>query len=89
MKKKVLILLPDGVGLRNFAFTRFYENMKMDYDVVFWNNTPFKLKEKLGINEIVFKGGGIHLFTDILKASKNIIELKLSSKKFNDKTYLS
>ncbi len=89
MKKKVLILLPDGVGLRNFAFTRFYENMKREYDVVFWNNTPFKLKEKLGINEIGFKGGRIHLFTDILKASKNIIELKLSSKKFNDNTYLS
>jgi hypothetical protein len=89
MKKKVLILLPDGVGLRNFAFTHFYEKMKKNHDVVFWNNTAFKLNEKLGVNEIVFKGGKTHFFTEILKTSKNVIELKLSSKKFNDKTYLS
>ena len=39
-KKKVFVLLPDGVGLRNFVYSNFYEIGKQEYDIVFWNNTP-------------------------------------------------
>jgi hypothetical protein len=50
--KKIFILLPDGIGLRNFAFTNFYEiGIKKGFDIVFWNNTPFELSE-LGFKEI-------------------------------------
>jgi hypothetical protein len=51
-KKKIFILLPDGVGLRNFAFTSFAEiGEQMGWEVALWNQTPFELKE-LGYKEI-------------------------------------
>ena len=44
--KKVFILLPDGIGLRNFAFTNFYKiGIESGFDITFWNNTPFNLTE--------------------------------------------
>lgn len=50
--KKILILLPDGIGLRNFAYTEFCNLGEHDNcDLVFWNNTPFPLKD-LGFNKI-------------------------------------
>lgn len=89
-KKKILILLPDGVGLRNFAYTSFYEKLSVSYDVIFWNNTEIPLKEKLDINEMsISNNGRIHFITDLLKRAKNRIQLKLNHKKFNDEIYLS
>ena len=42
--KKLFIFLADGVGLRNFAFTKFYALGKSKgYDVVFWNASSFDL----------------------------------------------
>ena len=39
---KVFILLPDGIGLRNFAFTEFNRlGNEKGYEVVYWNNTIF------------------------------------------------
>ena len=71
MKKKVFILLPDGVGLRNFAYTSFYQKLSNEFEVIFWNNTVFPLKEKFGINEIqVYKNGRVHFMTDLLKKVK-------------------
>tara|TARA_R110002073_G_scaffold128999_1_gene274984 strand:+ start:35007 stop:36398 length:1392 start_codon:yes stop_codon:yes gene_type:complete len=90
MKKKVFILLPDGIGLRNFAYTSFYEKLSNEFEVVFWNNTNFPLKEKLGIEEVeVYDKGRIHFMSDLLKRAKNRIELKLNSKKFDDEVYLT
>ncbi|MEY3500835.1 MAG: hypothetical protein RL308_2504, partial [Bacteroidota bacterium] len=41
---KIFILLPDGIGLRNFAYTSFYSLGKnQGFDIFFWNNTPFPL----------------------------------------------
>ena len=52
-KKKVFIFLPDGVGLRNFAFTKFKEIGETEgFDIYYWNNTSFALKESLGFKEI-------------------------------------
>jgi hypothetical protein len=45
-KSKVFILFPDGVGLRNFAFTRFKEiGEQQGFDITYWNNTIFPLKK--------------------------------------------
>lgn len=89
MKNKVFIFLPDGVGLRNFAFTDFYKKLSVKNNVVFLNNTGFPLKEKLAIKEIETSVLKTHFFTDLLKAAKNNIELKQNFKKYNDKAYLS
>lgn len=89
MKKKTFIFLPDGVGLRNFAFTDFYNKISVENNVVFLNNTSFPLKEKLDFEELQTSNLKTHFLTDILKVAKNNIELKQSFKKYNDKAYLS
>lgn len=88
-KSKVFILLPDGVGLRNFAFTKFYDlGIEKGYDVVFWNNTPFDLKE-LGFQEIKINNPKNQIFTDLFKNARKHIELNLNIKRENDKVYHS
>jgi len=84
--KKILILLPDGVGLRNFAFTTFVETgEKMGWEVIFWNQTPFDLAE-LGYQEIKLKGKP-RAFTDLVKRAKISAELDYFENKFNDTVY--
>ena len=48
MSKKIFIFFPDGVGLRNFAFTNF-KNLgeQQGFDITYWNNTLFSIKEEL------------------------------------------
>lgn len=84
---KIFILLPDGIGLRNFAFSSFYDlGMQQDFDVIFWNNTPFPLKE-LGFKEININGAKAHPLTDIYKNVKIQAELNLNIKKTKDTVY--
>ncbi|MEP6260714.1 MAG: UDP-glycosyltransferase [Gillisia sp.] len=84
--KKIFILLPDGVGLRNFAFTSFVEiGEKLGWEVLFWNQTPFDLTN-LGYKEIKLEGKP-RAFTDLLKRAKKNVELDYFEEKFNDKVY--
>jgi hypothetical protein len=88
-KNKIFILLPDGIGLRNFAFTNFHKlGLDKDFDIIFWNNTPFDLNE-LGIKEIRINNAKAHPITDLLKIAQTRIELSLNVKKSNDKVYNS
>jgi len=85
-QKKIFILLPDGVGLRNFAFTSFVEiGEKMGWEVVFWNQTPFDLTE-LGYEEIKLEGKP-KAYTDLLKRAKISAELNYFEEKFDDQVY--
>jgi len=86
--KKIFILLPDGVGLRNFAFTSFVGiGEQMGWEVVFWNQTPFNLTE-LGYEEIKLEGKP-RASTDLLKRAKISAELDYFEEKFEDKVYQS
>jgi len=85
--KKIFILLPDGVGLRNFSFTNFHNiGLKKGAEITFWNNTPFNLTE-LGFKEIRFEYAKVHPLTDVLKRAQTQIELNLSIKKSKDTVY--
>lgn len=87
--KKAFILLPDGVGLRNFAYGKFYEEaLKKGFDVTYWNNTNFPIKD-LGYKEIDLEIGICRSISDLYKRAKIIIELKQNYKNFKDKAYLS
>lgn len=87
---KVLVFLPDGVGLRNFAFTKFYDiGKRKDDEVVFWNNTNFPLKDDLGVKEIPVLNSKSNPLSDIYKRAKTLAELKLNYKKTKDKAYLT
>lgn len=89
LKKKIFILLPDGVGLRNFVFSDFSKSgEENDCEVVLWNNTVFNLEE-LGLNEVKIKNANIHPLTDLLKVAKNHISLNLFAAKSKDKVYHS
>lgn len=84
---KIFILLPDGIGLRNFAYSSFYEiGKKQGFDVVFWNNTPFPLMD-LEFQEINIEDAISHPLTDIYKNIKIQAELNLNIKKTKDSVY--
>ncbi|MES2411762.1 MAG: UDP-glycosyltransferase [Bacteroidota bacterium] len=85
--KKVFILLPDGIGLRNFAFTNFHKTgIAKGFDITFWNATPFNLTE-LGFKEIKISNPRAHPITDFLKKAQIQIELNLNIKRSKDKVY--
>ncbi|WP_237708923.1 hypothetical protein [Gillisia marina] len=86
--KKILILLPDGVGLRNFAFSNFVEiGEELGWEVIFWNQTPFDLSS-LGLKEIKLQVKP-RPFTDLLKRAKINSELSHFENKWNDPVYSS
>ncbi|MBI9042240.1 CDP-glycerol glycerophosphotransferase family protein [Lutibacter sp.] len=88
MKKKVFVFFPDGVGLRNFAFTNFKEiGESMGFDIQYWNNTVFSLKDNLGFKEVKIENHKIHPLTPLYARAKKHIELNISQKKFNDSVY--
>jgi len=83
-----LILLPDGVGLRNFAFSNFVEiGEELGWEVIFWNQTPFDLSS-LGLKEIKLQVKP-RPFTDLLKRAKINSELSYFENKWNDPVYSS
>lgn len=84
---KIFILLPDGVGLRNFAFTNFHKlGLEKGFDITFWNKTPFDLTE-FGIKELRIENAKAHPKTNLLKIAQTQIELSLNIKRANDKVY--
>ena len=85
--KKVFILLPSGIALRNFAFTNFNQIAKSkNLDIVYWNSTPFSI-EKLGYNEIRLDDIKTHWLTDVFKNARKEIELNLNIKRTKDYVY--
>lgn len=84
---KIFILLPDGVGLRNFAFTDFYnKGMSQGMDLVFWNMTPFDLS-KIGLEEIKLNKKQSGFFLEVLKNARKEIELNCNIRKSKDTVY--
>jgi len=87
MNKKVFVLVSDGVSLRNFAYTSFYNlGIEKGYDVVFWNSTPFNL-ERLNLKEVKINNAKPNTFSDVLKTALIRIELNMFSKRDNDAIY--
>ncbi len=88
MKKKVFVFLPDGVGLRNFAFTKFKEiGEQENFDIHFWNNTSFSLSETLGFKEVKIDNDHLHPLTPLYSRARKRIELNISRDKFKDDVY--
>lgn len=88
MKKKVFVFFPDGVGLRNFAFTDFKTiGEQMGFDIHYWNNTIFSLKDNLGFNEVKIEDHTVHKLLPIYTRARKRAELNVSKNKFNDAVY--
>jgi hypothetical protein len=85
-QKKLFVLIPDGVGLRNFAYSRFPDFVKeAGWELVYWNATDFDLGT-LGLKEIKLNSRA-RSWTDLLKRAKIISELDHFKQKFNDPVY--
>lgn len=79
--------MPDGVGLRNFAFTDFYKTATAnEFDIAFWNVTPFELSE-LGFKQHQIRFSKSHGFTDLLKRARTQIDLNQNIKRSKDRVY--
>lgn len=73
---KTLILLPDGIGLRNFVYSNFNQlGASQGYSLRYWNATPFILDD-YQCDELKLRGKPKSK-TDILKRAN--IELTLSN----------
>jgi len=84
---KIFVFLPDGIGLRNFAYSDFHDIGKnKDFDIVFWNNTPFDLTG-LGFKEVKIQNSKSHPLTETYKNARKQIELNLSTRKTKDLVY--
>ncbi len=84
--KKVFILLPDGIGLRNFVYTSFAKiGIENNWDITYWNDMPFDFSE-LGLKEekLLGKASGL---TNLYKRARKEIELENFEKEFNDSIY--
>ncbi len=88
MKKKVFVFFPDGVGLRNFAFTNFKNiGEQQGFDITYWNNTVFSLKDNLGFNEVKIENHCTHPLLAIYSRARKRAELNVSKDKFKDSVY--
>lgn len=86
MNNRILIITPDGVGLKNFGFSEIPSLLKKKgFDITFWNSTPFDY-DKLGIESIKLESS-IPSKTDLLKRAKIEIELDSFSNRFNTEVY--
>jgi hypothetical protein len=88
MNKKVFVFFPDGVGLRNFAFTDFKSiGENMGFDITYWNNTIFSLKDNLGFKEVKIEDHTTHPLLPIYSRARKRAELNVSRDKFRDSVY--
>lgn len=88
-KKRVFVLLPDGIGLKNFAYSDFpKKGVQNGFEVVFWNKTSFNLTE-LGFSEVKLPNLKPFFVSTILKNVKTSIFLDYFTLKFKDDTYQS
>ncbi len=80
--------MPDGVGLRNFAFTQFKGiGEQKGYEIVYWNNTVFSLKEELNFEEVKIKNHKLHKLTSVFTRARKRMELNIFDKKFKETVY--
>src|SRR5690606_16831740 len=85
--KKIFVLIPDGVGLRNFVYNGFADAaIHKGFDVTYWNDTPLDLSA-MGLKQIPFDRHGVHLLTTSLKYAKIRVELSESKRRSGDPVY--
>lgn len=82
-KKKIAILLPDGVGLRNFVYTDLPKSDSRSYYL--WTTLPIELVDSPSTTLPIVNDPK---FLSILQATRAHIESFIYYKKYNDKAYL-
>ncbi|WP_438968720.1 UDP-glycosyltransferase [Nonlabens sp.] len=87
VNKKIVVLLPDGICLRNYVYTDFAAIAKsQNLDLIFLNNTSVDLR-MYGLNSMPWPKIKLHKFTDSLKNALKINELTWFENKFDNPIY--
>lgn len=87
-KKKILILVPDGVGIRNFAQSNFRGIIsEQNFELIYWNDTNYDLSSNLGLNEVILGHNKTHPFLTIYTRALKEIQLNLSKIRNHDEVY--
>ena len=88
MAKKVFVLLPDGVGIRNFVHTGFPEIANaMDLQIRWWNMSGLPLDENYKDKEVQLEDVTPNKLTPIYTRARKRLELKLWEQTFKDPVY--
>lgn len=86
-KKHILVLLTDGVSLRNFVYTPFYKKaVEAGHKITFWDGTAFDISS-LGYNAVKLGHSKLHILTSVFKNARKHVELNCISKRENDNIY--
>jgi len=83
----ILILLPDGVGLRNFAMGDFVtEAARQGLKLTYWNHTSYPVSD-LGLDQWPMAPAQLHPFTTVLARARKRCELNQFDRQFGESVY--
>ncbi|APY07540.1 UDP-glycosyltransferase [Winogradskyella sp. J14-2] len=86
-KPRILVLLTDGVSLRNFAYTSFYKKAEeAGYDIMFWDGTAFDISS-LGYKTTKLPPPKLHFLTSVFKNARKHVELNCFARRDKDPIY--
>lgn len=94
-QSKVLFLIPDGVGIRNYLYSNVIAYLKHNSEIAFWSTLPEEaFQETLELHQITvdYKSIKLHaegFVTRLWKESSVYARLKYNSKKVNNPTILT
>lgn len=90
MGKKVLVLLTDGVGIRNFTQTEFpKEAENQGLEIIWWNTTALPIPNFSNFMELDVHNTAVHKLIPYHTRARKRLELNAWKNKFNDPVYLS
>jgi len=86
-KKKIVILLTDGVSLKNFIYSDFISTASNLFEIYILNLTPFDLSDVPNCEELKVAPTKVSAIADLLKTAKITIQLNRNSKRNQDPIY--
>ena len=94
-KKKVLLIFPDGVGIRNYLYSDVVQHLKEHADLIIWSPLPEAAFEEVKtLHNLQFEFKHIVLqpesiFTRVFRESATFGRLIINSQKTNNDTILT
>jgi hypothetical protein len=92
LKPKILFLIPDGVGIRNYMYSDLIKNIKKESQLVFWSTLPKEaFKDVFKIQDIVIDKLELeaeNIWTRVYRESATFARLIFNSDKVNNSSIL-
>lgn len=94
-KKKVLFIIPDGVGIRNYLYSDIITNLKDKAEIIFWSSLPKEaFQETFALHDIQVEYKKIelpieNLLTRLYRESATFARLAYNAEKQQNHTILS